>query len=194
MRKIIALTCFITLLILLAGCNHDVSYAERVNAEKDRISEFIDQQNVEVLNTYPSNGVFGENQYYKDNDSGVYFHVVDSGNGKRAAYRSEVYFRFSEVTTLPIADSESLDLWGSNPGLQPLSFIYGVTSTYTDSYSSGPSNYYLSQGVTIPLQYVGENAIVDMIVPFKSGSANQSSYFSTLFYKRLRYTTIINGE
>lgn len=193
MRKIIASTCFITILILLAGCNDDVSYAERVETERKRIKEFVNQQNIDVLDTYPSNGVFKENQYYKD-DSGVYINVVDSGNGKRAGYRSEVYFRFGEVMSLPTADSDTLNLWGNNPGLQPLTFKYGITSTYTDYYSTGPSYYYLSEGVTIPLKYVGENAVVNIIVPFKVGSITQSSSYATYFYKRLRYSTIINGE
>lgn len=194
MRKIITSACFLTLLVLFAACDDDVSYAERVETERKRIKEFISEQNIEVLDTYPSSGVFKANQYYLD-DTGVYINVVDSGNGKRAAYRGEVYFRFGEVMSLPLSESDTLKAWESNPGLQPLSFKYGIVSTYSDYYNTSSMPYfYLSEGVTIPLKYVGENALVNIIVPFKIGSVSQTSYYTTLFYKNLRYSTIINAE
>lgn len=194
MRKIITSACFLTLLVLFAACDDDVSYAERVETERKRIKDFISEQNIEVLDTYPSNGVFKPNQYYLD-ETGVYINVVDSGNGKRAAYRGEVYFRFGEVMSLPLSESDTLKAWEINPGLQPLSFKYGITSTYTDYYDTyGMPYHYLSEGVTIPLKYVGENALVNIIVPFKIGSVLQSSSYSTLVYKQLEYSTIINAE
>ncbi|HCO67199.1 MAG TPA: hypothetical protein DIT04_05505 [Dysgonomonas sp.] len=193
MRKLTASFAFIAIIIFLASCNDGVSYAERLEREKKRVKQFLNEQNIEVLDTYPKNGVFKSNQYYLD-ESGVYINVVDSGNGKRASSRSQVYFRFSEVIELPTSESDTIRLWQSSPGLQPFEFLYLIPTSYTDPYSQGPTYAYLSEGVTIPLKHVGENAIVNILVPFKAGSAYQSSAFSTLFYKRLKYTTIINAE
>jgi len=195
MRKITASILFVTIIMLLAACSKGVSYAERVETEKKRIKQFLSEQNIEVLNSYPSNGVFKTNQYYLD-ETGVYINVVDSGNGKRAVAYDKVYYRFSETMQLPTSDNDTIKLWETNPGLQPLEFVYKVTSSYTETnpYATGPTYAYLSEGVTVPLKYVGEDAIVNILVPFKVGSAYQSSYYSTIYYKRLRYSTIINAQ
>lgn len=195
MRKITASILFVTVIMLLAACNKGVSYAERVETEKKRIKQFLHEQDIVVLDTYPSNGVFESNQYYLD-ESGVYINVVDSGNGKRASSYDKVYFRFNEVMELPTSESDTIRPWVTNPGLQPMDFIYGVSGSYVDSEGTRHSYSYqtLSEGITIPLQYVGEDAVVNILVPFKIGSAYQTTYFTTLYYKRLRYTKIVSTQ
>jgi len=196
MKKTIGLICFIIgACVLFAACSKSESYADKVKKEKNRISSFLSEHNIEVLHEYPTNGVFKSNQYYLD-ESGVYINVVDSGNGNRAdaSKRSKVLYRFKETMTLPAAESDTVDL--NTLSTQPLSFNYGVSSTYSNSDYTNYSLYYLylSPGVTIPLQYVGENAIVRLIVPFRNsiGSAYQIASYSTVYYGQLEYTKIIN--
>ncbi|MDU1904443.1 MAG: DUF4827 domain-containing protein [Dysgonomonas sp.] len=196
MKKSIGLICFIIgACVLFAACSKSESYADKVKKEKNRINGFLSEHNIEVLHEYPSNGVFKSNQYYLD-DSGVYINVVDSGNGTRAnaSKRAKIMYRFKDRMWLPAAESDTVDL--NELSIQPLSFNYGVSSTYINSdYTNYSLPYlYLSPGITIPLKYVGENAIVRLIVPFRNsmGSAYQLASYSTIYYGQLEYTKIIN--
>lgn len=195
MKKISGIICFIVgLCIVFAACSDSESYADRVEREKKAISRFINENNIQVLNEYPSNGVFQSNQFYLD-PSGVYINVIDSGNGKRAdaSKRAEVYFRFKDRIWLPASESDTVSL--SNLSVYPLSFNYGVSATYTGDYNTNQiSFYYLSPGIVEPLKYVGENAKVRLIVPFRdrAGSAFQISSFQTVYFGEVEYTRIIN--
>lgn len=194
MRKIIGIICItIGVCTFFGSCSKSESYADKVKNERKYIKNFLSENNIVELSSYPANGVFKSNEFYLD-PSGVYINVVDSGNGKRAndKNRAEVYFRFSETMTLPASESDTVSL--SSMSTQPLSFNYGLSSTYTTTDTYTPGYLYLSTGVTIPLKYVGEKAIVRLLVPFSGsvGSTGQTSNYMTLYYGQLEYTKIIN--
>lgn len=196
MRKITGLLCIIfSFCLIFSACSKGDSYAKRVKKERNAIKSFLNEHNIEVLKEYPASGVFKENQFFLD-DNGIYINVVDSGNGKRAnaANRPYVYYRFSDTFFLPATESDTFNLIDLSD--QPLQFIYGVPSTYTSTNTTAPAIAYrfLSAGVTIPLKYVGEKAVVKLIIPFKSsvGSTFQTTSYSTLYYGKLEYTYIAN--
>lgn len=190
MRKITIIICLIAgICIFFGACSDSETYADKVNQEKKYIKDFLNEHNVEVLSEYPSNGVFKSNQFYLD-ASGVYINVVDSGNGKRASTYSNVYYRFTDAMWLPAEDSDTLSL--VDISTQPLEFRYGDAVSYSYSSSYDYRYYYLCPGAVVPLKYVGEGAVVKLLIPFKSttGSAYQTSSYSTLYHSRLEYTKI----
>lgn len=193
MKKTLGLICFIIgLCVAFAACSSSETYADKLKNERKNISRFINEHNIVVLSQYPASGVFKENEYFRDPLTGVYINVIDSGNGNRASVnnRSEVNVRFWDAMTLPTADSDTV---GNNiAGLQPISFTYGITATYSSANTNSLEYYYLSTGITAPLQYVGENARVRLIVPFANGSNFQLAAFKAIYYTQLQYTRIIN--
>lgn len=192
MKKIIGFTLLIVCIGLIFGsCSSGMSYSDYVKREKKRINNFKAEHDIVVLPDYPSDGVFKDNEYYLD-PSGVYIHVIDSGNGTRAENGAQVYFRFTGASTLPLAESDTVNLSSLSP--LPLQFSYGVTTTYTSLNTSDVGYYYLSPSMATPLKYVGEGAVVSLIVPFKGtiGSSYQNSSYTTFFYDRVTYSTIIN--
>ena len=193
MRKVLGLICFIIgLCVVFAACSSSETYADKLKNERKNISRFINEHNIVVLNQYPASGVFKENEYFRDPLTGVYINVIDSGNGNRASSskRSEVNVRFWDAMTLPTADSDTIS--NNVAGLQPISFTYGIVATYSSNNTSSLDYYYLSTGITAPLQYVGENARVRLIVPFATGSTYQLAAFKAMYYTQLQYTRIVN--
>lgn len=193
MKKGLGLICFIIgLCVVFAACSSSETYADKLKNERKNISRFINEHDIVVLNSYPASGVFKENEFFRDPVTGVYINVIDSGNGNRAsvAKRSEVNVRFWDAMTLPAAESDTIS--NNIPGRQPFSFTYGITATYSSSNSNLLEYYYLSAGITAPLQYVGENARVRLIVPFASGSSFQLTAFKPIYYTQLQYTRIVN--
>lgn len=178
------------IILSLGACSKNESYADKVKNEKKLIRNFLDEHNIEVLKTYPIDGVFGKDQYFLDETSGVYFNVVDSGNGKRAKKenKAEVYYRFQDTYPLSFSQVDTINYKSY------IKFQYGIPETYLSANTSAPEYWYLSPGVTVPLQYVGEKAVVRLLVPFRNsyGSTLQTNSTTTLYYGNLEYTKIIN--
>jgi hypothetical protein len=192
MKKILGSICLVVgFCIVFGACSKSDTYADKVKKERKAIKRFINEQNIVVLKSYPANGEFKENEYFLDSESGVYIHVIDSGNGNRAIAdnRAEVSVRFWDAMALPEKkDTVTNDVGG----VQPITFLYGRSGTYTSQNTNSFSYAYLSPGITIPLKYVGENAEVKLIVPFASGSTYQNQTWKAIYYGRLKYTKIIN--
>lgn len=194
MRKVLGLVCFIIgLCVAFGACSSTETYADKLKNERKNIARFINENNITVRSDYPASGVFAENEFFRDPLTGVYMNVVDSGNGNRASTvkRSLVNVRFSGAMTLPTSESDTST--NNNLGSQPMIFNYGIVSTYTSVNQNLPDYFYLSTGITAPLQYVGEGARVRLIVPFASGSTYQLAVFRAMYYKEVHYTRIINN-
>lgn len=192
MKKGLGLVCFIIgLCVVFGACSSSETYADKVEKERKNINRFINEHNITVINQYPASGVFKENEYFRDPLSGIYIHVVDSGNGIRAnvSKRSVVTVRCIDPILLP---KDTIPV-SNTTGTQPIEFNYGISATYQNS-SSGVLDYYLlSPGLVVPLKYVGEHARVSLIVPFSQGSTYQQAVFGALYFPLLEYTAIINN-
>ncbi|MDR0865444.1 MAG: DUF4827 domain-containing protein [Candidatus Symbiothrix sp.] len=171
------------------ACDNQKTVQEYLREEKKAIDRYLDKQDIIVLKEYPKNG-FGEKEYYKTND-GLYIHVVDSGNGRRVKpLIDEVQVRFEylyKVKTYVSGDTVSTPFNAIPPyyGEFPMYFRYGQAGSY------GKYSYdYSCNGWAIPLAYVGEGAVVDLIVPSDLGTSFDNTYptFNTVFFKNLTYT------
>jgi hypothetical protein len=163
--------------------------------EDKAIDQLITSEGFEVLKKYPQDSVFGEKQFVVL-DNGVYLNVVDSGNGNRAvAGRTTVLMRCSGRFIFK-ADTSAFSIFSN--GYDPIEFIYGNASNTISQYASltgSPTWLYLSAGVESVLAYVGENAVVKLIVPFEQGSTYQSTgggtsytYGAPLYYDKIKFT------
>jgi hypothetical protein len=160
--------------------------------EKRAIEKLIAEEDFEVLTKYPENGVFGENQFVLLDDTEVYLNVVDSGNGNRPVLgKTKILMRCSGKL---LFEADSVNSFSTFPNwFDPIEFVYGYASvTIAQYYSSLGTDqwYYLSPGVESVLAYVGENAIVKIIVPFSQGSSyqNYNSYGAPIYYDKVKFT------
>jgi len=163
------------------SCKQSKSLQELLQEEKKAIDRFITMNDFVILKDYPADSIFKENEYYRTSD-GLFFHVVDLGNGKRVKPADDVSVRYEYFQY--IKDVVSGDTTTYNfLSYQPFSFVYGISATYMSA--SSP----VCQGWVIPLSYVGENAVIDIIIPSSLGSYNDyNTSIAPVFYKNLRYT------
>jgi hypothetical protein len=183
MKKILIYTLSIVAFSgIFMSCNQQKSLQELLREEKNAIERFIDRNDFVILKEYPKDGVFKEKEYFKTGD-GLYFHVVDSGNSNHILPYNEVTVRYDaywEIKDAARGDSSTI----YNPyQVYPVSFIYGLQQTYTSSYSD------VCPAWVIPLMYVGEDAIVDLIVPSSLGSSYNSNSIIPVFFKNVHYTS-----
>ncbi|MDR3339055.1 MAG: DUF4827 domain-containing protein [Candidatus Symbiothrix sp.] len=175
-----AIVCFSYLFV---SCNDQKSRQELLREEKKAIERFIAANGLVILETYPKNGVFNEKEYFKTNE-GVYIHVVDSGNGVRALPRQTITVRYDHSWDVKYAvQNDSLNGYYEPIMLYPEEFKYGLSQTYQGLYSI------VCTGWVYPLLYVGEHAIVDIIIPSSEGSYSDGQNVRPIFYKNLQYTS-----
>jgi hypothetical protein len=175
-----------------------MTYEELKSDEKKRINRIIAEKGIRVLEEYPTDGVFGENEFV-ELSSGIYLNVVDSGNGNRAVVNSTTVLIRTEVEYIYL-DSTYKESFFSNH-YSPFEFKYGhaynVVATYAQN-SYSPYFYFFSVGLESVLSYVGEGAEVKLIIPGYSevnnlagGSSFQtanSSQYIPIYYERVKYT------
>lgn len=192
----LGLAYFALTLLFTFSCNKNISYEDMKNAEKKIIRRILAEKNIEVLQEYPSSGVFGENQFV-ELPSGIYLHVVDSGNGERAVlYTTDVLVRASG--TYYATDEGNFNTFLNTS--KPFEFKYGFASRVVNDHSNlyDSYDYYFSIGIESILNYVGDSAVVKLLVPGYSevGSLSYASTmqgnwggktFVPIYYDKVRY-------
>jgi len=186
MRKIhFYLLLIVGLFVTLYSCDNAKTPQEYLREEKKAVDRFISRNDIKVLKEYPADGVFQENEYFRTPD-GLYIHVVDSGNGKRVrphnsadSYRSTVLVRFDYYLDVKSYVSGDTTKYSLGYAYLPIEFKYGIPGSYGDL---------ACNGWAVPLSYVGEEAIVDLIIPSSLGASSHNSAYRAIFYKNLKYT------
>jgi len=171
---IMIISCF------FSACSSSKSLQELLQEEQKAIDRFINENNLVILKNYPADGVFKENEYYRTTD-GLFLQVVDSGNGTRAQLLNDVTVRYDYCQYVKDAASGDTTKYVFSSVL-PYSFVYGISQTYSSSVTPVCSAW------VIPLTYVGENAVMNMIIPSSIGSYYDNMNVSPIFYRNLRYT------
>ncbi len=167
--------CIIYLLIglMIAGsaCDNQKSPQELLKEENKAIDRFIRQNGFEILSEYPADGVFKEKEFYHD-ATGLYIHVVDSGNGTRAKTNQTILGRYYGRISFK---TDTLQTYTAS---QPDEFIYGrgtfsKTSCVAWEYA---------------LQYVGDESEVSLIIPSKLGTYSDKMNYRPVYFESLQFT------
>lgn len=193
MKKLIAIALFISCIsIVFYSCDNDETYADKLKKEKKAISSLRQDSGFVFIDEYPANGVFGPKEFYRDPQTGIYMNVIDSGNGNRASSsnpKTSVLVRYAKTYRFSVGDTLEYNNNMQNGTYDYITFEYGTSSTYTSSSTdAGVSNYYFkSPGLVAPLKYVGQNAIVRLIIPFSAGSGLQNVTYEPVYMGHVQY-------
>lgn len=195
MKKI---TGFLCLLLCIASamtsCNKGKTYGEMVEEEKDMIRQLIKDSSFVIIDKMPEDSIFAENEIMEFSD-GLYMCILDKGNGRKFQNGDYITVRYTELnmkTGVKISNMSS-----SNQGTNPDVFRYSTNSNNSvqqgvlinENSNEYPllTSVYNTRGVPagwlIPLQYVGENGHVKIIVPHKLGHSDASYYVYPCYYE-----------
>ncbi len=177
-------------LVMLSCSNSRKSYTEMLKDQRKAIDKLIDQENMEILTSYPMDSVFGENQFVKLSN-GVYMNVIDPGNGRRAVFqKTDVLTRFT--ASYFMTDTFTISNYGPHSnGMEPVAFKYGYYTASNTGYTFTEKEAYLnslmSEGLQTPLEYVGDRAKVKLIVPFQKGNTTDQGNGDPVYYRIVEY-------
>ena len=180
-----ALLLAITVLMTLAACNDDESYADKLNDERNAVNAYLANQR--VVMSIPEDTVFevGENApfYRIDADGNVYMQVLKAGDriNDRAKTSELIYFRYTRYNLSTwYADGTWTPTSGNESAMDaaPCSFNY---SDYTL-----PSSSQWGYGLQFPLLFLGVECEVNLIIKSQYGFTSEISYVLPFFY-HVRY-------
>ena len=192
MNKIFGCVLIAGVALFVTSCNKTKSYADQLKAEKKAIERLIDSNGFVILDEYPADGVFKENEFFRM-ENGVYLNVIDSGNGDHIdEAKKNIISRFK----VSLFKSDTAEIDGFANQYLPVSFTY--QKYYENYYLFGQSENatgndpmmqsFVCEGMAAGLQYVGDSSYVKMIVPFKLAPSNFRSSGEPLFFTKIRYT------
>ncbi|MCD7710037.1 MAG: DUF4827 domain-containing protein [Porphyromonadaceae bacterium] len=187
---------FVTVSILLAAlafsaCNNSKTYIELRKEEDNAIDKFLSSDDHWVSNL-PADGEEFETAENSDNppyyklEDGVYMQIQSIGylDSTNTFFVSgdKVYFRYTRMSLTSWADG-TISTSGN------MSDASGSSDTYYFSYNpsvtgSTYSVYYeYGLGIEYPLKYVGNGALLYLIVPSKMGFSSEVSSVVPYLYK-----------
>lgn len=188
MKKGFNILLIVCAALMTLSCSKTKSYTDMLKAEEKAIDRLIAQEGIEVLKDFPVDTIFKENQFVKL-ENGVYMNIIDRGTSQRAVLnKTNILIRFTARHII----SDSLTYIAKNNyyiysnygphsnGTTPWEFRYGA---YAEA-----NVWFIGEGIQTPLEYVGDNAKVKLIVPFKRGDyyddrAGEPLYYEILLYK-----------
>lgn len=172
-------------LMLLAACNNDESYADRLNAERNAVNAFL--ANHKVVMSIPKDSVFevGENApfYRIDVDGNVYMQVLDAGDRKndKAKTSEPIYFRYSRYN---LATWYADGTWTVYSGNENSMDATSCSFNYADY--TLPSSSQWGYGLQFPLVFLGVECEVNLVIKSQYGFTGEISYVTPFFY-HVRY-------
>ncbi len=179
-----ALFLCISLIIGLSSCSDSESYAKLLDKERKSTNRYLATQR--VITEIPADSIFeaGENApFYKmDPDGNIYMQVINPGDRKNNKAISDqlVYFRFMRMSLNSWVSGET-EVWDGNA--DDMSLV--TTSFRYLNYSLSSSAQYGS-GVQLPLNYLGLDCEVNLIIKSQYGFTSEISSVIPFLYK-LRY-------
>lgn len=185
MKKGLNILLILCAALVAISCSKTKSYTDMLKDEKKAINRLIDENGFEILDDFPQDSIFTDKQFVLL-DNGVYLNIIDKGSSQRAVqYRTKILYRckvsYPMDSTYLYSTPYSIENYGPHSnGTDPWSFLYGT-------YASQADPYYVSEGLQIPLQYVGDRAKVKLIVPFKRGTYQDQSKGEPAYYEILEY-------
>ncbi|HBX45298.1 DUF4827 family protein [Limibacterium fermenti] len=173
------------LALITASCNNQKTYADHLKEETKAIKKFINENDLIILKTFPSDTTFRGNEFYQDPYTGVYFQITNRGQiNNKVSIADEVYVRYSGLSFFMSDDTTKYN--NNNPATSPDpgTFVYygTVTGSTVDAYRNATTTAW-----AVPLQYIGHTGRVKMIVPFAMGSSYDRSNFQPTYYESVQY-------
>lgn len=175
-------------LAILAGtasCKDSKSYSDLLTEEEHAVNWYLAQQR--IVPYVPGDSIFevGEKApfYRMDSEGDVYMRVLRAGDmSNRPQKGQRVYFRFTRTDLKAYSAGGGFGEGGNledDMSYASWSLIYGNTSL--------PSTTDLGTGIQIPLNYLGYDCEVDLVVKSRVGPSGDMGQCIPYLYSNLKF-------
>ncbi len=160
------ITFFILLIGLFSSCDDNKTYAELLEQEENAINKFLDSYQIAEL---PDDGKSFITTGGKWDDTSAPFYKLDDG-----VYMQVVSIgKIEEGEIVKYKDGEEIQIIADRTDLLTMSALSSINGSFRYGYSS--PYLYFGYGVEKPLEYLGVNSKVRLIVPSKQGTQSEAT-------------------
>jgi len=110
--------------LCMASCESSTSYSKELEAEERLIDEWLSRNGITLLDEFPKDSLFKENEMYHYTD-GIYFQMFDKGEGDTMVAGDVIILRYRSSTLEDNAIVE--DYWTTQDRPYPNEITYGST-------------------------------------------------------------------
>lgn len=170
--KIVMASVLTGIMLSMSSCEETKSYSELLTEEEHAVNWYLAQHIVSL--EIPQNGDFevGEDApYYKmDKDGYVYMQVINKGSETDRPEKGDlVYFRYMRLN-LKNYQSSGSEVWEGNS--EDLNFT-SSSLVYGNNVLTSTTQY--GEGIQVPLEYLGYDSEVNLIVKSPEGFTEDTS-------------------
>ncbi len=191
MKKISIFIQFVLLLTaIFSSCSDSKTYAELLAEEKDAISKFIADSGYVVINNFEGDSLYNPaTKKLVKMSNGMYLAIINKGSKTDTAvpYITTVTFRFKMAKVLTGNDTSYVSNYFNFRDSSPNLFKYKAQAT-TQSYHYTSGRTMLCEAIQYPMDFLGNGAIVKMIIPSKISFTDYQSSVKPLYISELKYT------
>lgn len=184
-KRSISFLTVLSFLLTFISCEKGESYADLLKKEEKAVNWYLAGESIEV--EIPKDSIFIEGEdapFYKMDEEGtVYMRVVDKGDmNDRPQKGDRVYFRYSRMNLRNYYEADLEQWFGNSTDLSSsslaTSFIYGQYQLQ--------STYQYGTGIQLPLDYLGYNSRVRLVIKAQAGFLAEQSQCLPFVYD-IRY-------
>lgn len=176
----------ISMLVITSSCNKRKTYADLLKAESKAIDKFISKNKLVILQDFPKEGQFKDNEFYKDPATGVYYNIIETGDtiNYKLKVGDDVHVRFKGLRYFS-TDNDSTEYDNMDPNRSP----WPETFTYRGEVNLEARSLYsnTTSGWVAPLKHIGHTGRVKMIIPFTWGSQSDQQAYTPTYYDAVVY-------
>lgn len=176
--------------LAMGSCEKTKSYSELLTEEEHAVNWYLAQQTVEI--GIPADNKFETGKdapYYKmDKDGNVYMQVINPGDASNKPEEGDrVYFRFMRQNLKSLSEGADAQWVGNSENFgddsPATSLIFG-NDVLNSTLSYG-------EGIQVPLEYLGYNCEVNLVVKspqgFTDGASQCIPYLYNIRYFKAEY-------
>ena len=193
MKKSFYILLIMCAAMVVVSCDKTKSYTDMLKAQKKAIERLQADSGLVFLDDFPADSVFKENEFV-ELDNGAYLNIVYKGNNERAVLgQTAIRSRFTATMFMESSSmgTGTADFLGPHSnGSHPVEFRYGYYTSLNPDIYYPYADQFICEGLGAGLPYVGDSAIVKLIVPFKLMSGDFQSSGTPVFFEKVKYTFI----
>ena len=173
MRKLFGSIAVLLVFVLgFTACESSFNYSNLLKQEEKLIADYMKRNNYVLLDKFPEDSVFAENEFYHYPD-GIYFQLVEKGSGDTAQVFDKLVLRYKKSTL--DYDAVVEDFWTTQDRPYPNEVVYGSLTGSCEGW------YYAIQAMK------RSDAHARFIVPSKLGfSTDQNSVTPYIYEMKIK--------
>lgn len=164
--------------IVLFGCENSQNYSVQLQKQREKIQEYFVTNNIKLLEQYPADSVFADNEFLWKGQDSIAFRLMRKGVGDTIVPGDRLYLRWVRYS---LENSDSVSYWTTSDINYPLELTYDPDPNSYFNQTRSNTNCIGWQSAIRQMQR--SDAVAEIIVPSPIGTLDAFNAIKAYRYK-----------